>query len=746
MKNSLLLALLGLSAGTGLFAASAPASPSQETVLLSEFTVSENTDDSYVASESITGTRVRTPIKDLTFTVNVITSEFLQDFAYFEINDLGYTSSVNNFDNGGGNVNIRGYGATSYLRNGFLRLGLVDRVNVDRIEVIKGPAAAIYGMTTPAGMVNIITKRPKDRPAQSFAIAAGSYGTTRADFNAAGPLGTGGRTSYAFSAGFHERNYDTPWAMTRSKTGSLAVQHKFARRGTLLVELEWIARRTNPVGAIPFRTISNAPATARIQGLATELRNFSQNGPTSEQNRDVSSLNLTYENRLSDVWSLRIGGAAFHRHSLAFNNGNSTTFDVLTRRITGRSASKGWINEDGAAGQIDLLAHYKLFGGRLDNKTIFTVDHSQYWKYNPTKQLPNAVNNNANFFAASLSVDNPDYRVPAFAADVYTNLNRKLISRVDVNGGFLRQQVTTLNNRLIAVAGTRVDNVTFNFWDKAAAAANPASLTTINHFHDFQFSPMVGVNYKLTPQLAFYSNRSNSFSPNAQRASAGLNASETARGWDYGFKGGFFEDRLQFTAGGFYIDRTGVSATEILPNGSTISTSAGNQNAKGVELDFTWRATSDLTLLGGYGYCNARVVANGRDLDSVGRRPARLPVVTYGLALKYNLSAALKGLTLNAGVQYTGQTFPDSLAGGINEPASSPRRGFTLSHDGRRTLSLPSYAVVDLGLSYRLRPADSRFSHVVRANVKNLTDLDYIETSKKAGDRRGFYVSYAVHH
>lgn len=720
--------------------------PPDATVVLSEFAVKEDSDSSYVASESITGTRVRTPIKDLTFTVNVITSEFLQDFAYFEINDLGYTSSVNNFDNGGGNVNIRGYGATSYLRNGFLRLGLVDRVNVDRIEVIKGPAAAIYGMTTPAGMVNIITKRPKDRPAQSFSIAGGSYGTTRADFNAAGPLGASGRDSYAFSAGFHERNYDTPWAMTRSKTGSLAVQHKFAHRGSLLVELEWIARRTNPIGAIPFRSVSNAPATARIQGLATELKNFSQNGPNSEQNRDVSSLNVAYENRLSDVWSLRVGGAAFHRHSLAFNNGNSTTFDVLTRRLTGRTASKAWISEDGAAGQVDVLASYKLFGGLLDNKTLFTADHSQYWKYNPTKQLPNAVNANPLFFAASLSIDNPDYRVPAFASDVYTNLNRKLVSRVDVNGGFLRQQVTTLNKRLIAVAGTRVDNVTFNFWDKATAAANPASLTTINHFHDFQFSPMVGVNYKLTREVAFYANRSNSFSPNAQRATAGLNASESARGWDYGFKAGLFDDKLQFTLGGYSIDRTGVTATEVTPNGTTITTSAGNQNARGVELDFTWRVTSDLTLLGGYGYVNARVVSNGRDLDSVGRRPSRLPAVTYGLALKYNLGAVAKGLAFNAGVQFTGQTFPDSTAGGINEPASSPNRGFTLSHDGRRTLSLPSYTVLDMGLSYRLRAANSKFSHSVRFNVKNLADADYIDTGKKAGDRRGFYVSYSVNH
>ena len=726
--------------------AAAPSAKTDETLKLSEFTVTENADDSYVASESITGTRVRTPIKDLTFTVNVITSEFLQDFAYFEINDLGYTSSVNNFDNGGGNVNIRGYGATSYLRNGFLRLGLVDRVNVDRIEVIKGPAAAIYGMTTPAGMVNIITKRPKDRPAQSFSLATGDYNTTRADFNAAGPLGSSGRDSYAFSAGFHERNYDTPWNMSRTKTGSLAVQHKFAHRGTLLVELEWLARRTNPGGAIPFRSVSTAPATARIQGLATELKYFNQNGPHSEQNRDVSSLNLTYENRLGDAWSLRVGGAAFHRHSLAFNNGNSTTFDVLTRRITGRTASKAWISEDGAAGQIDVVAHYKFFGDRLDSKTLFTADHSQYWKYNPTKQLPAAVNANVNFYSASLSVDNPDYRVPDFASDVYTNLNRKLVSRVDVNGGFLRQQVTAFNHRLIAVAGTRVDNVTFNFWDKAAAAANPASLTTINHFHDFQFSPMAGVNYKLTPQIAFYSNRSNSFSPNAQRASSGLNASETARGWDYGFKVGLFDDKLQFTLGGYYIDRTGVSATEVGVNGATITTSAGNQNARGVELDFTWRATSDLTFLGGYGYVNAKTVANGRDLDSIGRRPAKLPAVTYGLALKYQLSPVLKGLAFNAGVTFTGQTFPDSLAGGITEGASSPNRGFVLSHDGRRTLSLPSYMIVDAGLSYRLRPANSKFSHSIRLNVKNLADLDYIDTQKKAGDRRGFYASYSINH
>ncbi|MSU23090.1 MAG: TonB-dependent receptor [Opitutus sp.] len=154
----------------------------------------------------------------------------------------------------------------------------------------------------------------------------------------------------------------------------------------------------------------------------------------------------------------------------------------------------------------------------------------------------------------------------------------------------------------------------------------------------------------------------------------------------------------------------------------------------------------DLTLLGGYGYVKARTTANGRDLDSIGRRPAKLPAVTSGLALKYNLGAVVTGLAFHARVTFTGQTFPDSLAGGINEGATSPQRGSTLSHDGRRTLSLPSYSIADLGLSCRLRPADSTFSPTIRLNVKNLNDADYLDTQKKTGDRRGVYVSYAVNH
>ena len=92
------------------------AEKADQTVLLSEFTVKESSDIGYIASESVTGTRVATQIKDLPFSVSVITSEFMNDFDFFDLaSDIAYTANLNGVDTQG-NSNLRGYGATFTLR------------------------------------------------------------------------------------------------------------------------------------------------------------------------------------------------------------------------------------------------------------------------------------------------------------------------------------------------------------------------------------------------------------------------------------------------------------------------------------------------------------------------------------------------------------------------------------------------------------------------------------------------------
>src|SRR4051812_33503259 len=98
-------AVLALSAGLRAQPPSTTTPPKkdEEVVTLSEFSVRSEPDRGYVASETLTGSRVRTPIIDLPYTVNVLTSEFFEDFAMFELGDnITQIGSFTSLDIGGG--------------------------------------------------------------------------------------------------------------------------------------------------------------------------------------------------------------------------------------------------------------------------------------------------------------------------------------------------------------------------------------------------------------------------------------------------------------------------------------------------------------------------------------------------------------------------------------------------------------------------------------------------------------------
>jgi outer membrane receptor protein involved in Fe transport len=142
---------------------------SSEVVTLSEFTVQGTLPSEYAASESLTGSRSATAIRDLPNDVVVVTSEFMKDFGLFDFDRaLSYTSSFS-AEEVEGQYNLRGFTGGSQLMNGFRRGGLVESNNIERAEVLKGPMAAIYGQTSPGGAVNIIPKRPSSRKPTSSA-------------------------------------------------------------------------------------------------------------------------------------------------------------------------------------------------------------------------------------------------------------------------------------------------------------------------------------------------------------------------------------------------------------------------------------------------------------------------------------------------------------------------------------------------------------------------------------------------
>jgi outer membrane receptor protein involved in Fe transport len=132
--------------------AAEPAAPAKadDALRMSDFTVTADNDRGYAASETMSGSRVATKIIDLPYTVNVLTSEFFADFAIFELNDS--LTQIGSFGNlsGGGGFTLRGFLRRLSCVTAFTGSVAMDE-DVDRIEVIKGSNAAIYGRTSPGG-------------------------------------------------------------------------------------------------------------------------------------------------------------------------------------------------------------------------------------------------------------------------------------------------------------------------------------------------------------------------------------------------------------------------------------------------------------------------------------------------------------------------------------------------------------------------------------------------------------------
>src|SRR4051812_38808301 len=171
---------------------SAKAQPAEgaadESITLSPFEVRTETQRGYIASETMSGTRVATQIKDLPYTVNVLTSEYFNDFGMFQLDDtLTQVGGLTSLDIGGG-FNLRGFTSSSQLRDGFYRLGRYGQTNIDRIEIIKGPNAGIYGRTSPGGMVNMISIAPKKAERQEFTYRIGDYDTQQGILRSTGTL------------------------------------------------------------------------------------------------------------------------------------------------------------------------------------------------------------------------------------------------------------------------------------------------------------------------------------------------------------------------------------------------------------------------------------------------------------------------------------------------------------------------------------------------------------------------------
>ena len=211
---------LSLLASTALLCHALPAGAqeSEDATVLGKIEVSAESDeilvqDGYVAKKDRIGTKLDTPITKIPQAVSVVTQKQIEDQKPRTLNELlGYTASANpnsfGFDTRYDAFFLRGFQA---FYNGMFRDGLrqyngpsawfkTEPYGIEGVTILKGPASSLYGISGPGGIVNVVTKRPKDEPFHEIELLAGEHNRFQAGLDASGPVNADGSILYRFTS------------------------------------------------------------------------------------------------------------------------------------------------------------------------------------------------------------------------------------------------------------------------------------------------------------------------------------------------------------------------------------------------------------------------------------------------------------------------------------------------------------------------------------------------------------------
>ncbi len=644
------LSLLTSCAGLCLLAAADPTMTEAPVVTAPETAAPETAPDPTALGEIVVLGR-RAP-RDATFGAGATTermspssrsieADLLHAVGATRLSDaLELVSGVSQQNNRGGvmdNFAIRGFlgtpdGGAEYYVDGFLaNRGMApprDPATSDRIEILKGPAGALFGDIDPAGRVNIVSKTPRFETDARFTATAGSFGLVRGELDLTGPL-------------------------TDTLAGRLVVagetsdgwrDHVGLERTTIAPSLTWRpseALRLTYVGEFTTFTTLFDRGVPALNGDALALPRSNYYGEPGDgvtrfrnERHQVSG-----EYWLNDDWRL-IGGVAWRGGSLKGLSSDHSRLvgDSLWRQRRGRDFSV----EDLSArlelrGRIDAGpgVHRPAFGIKG-----YTLDYGEKWlRLNPSAGAPYAVD-----------VHNPVYGQPRPTPNPFTdNLETREVVTV------YAEDLWEVTDRLSLSAGVRLDDYRQTIRNNRTQAIGEAADTPVNYH--------LGARYQLTDAVAAHVGYGTSFVLNSGTGRAGQGfAPETGEGWELGLSGAW--DGLDLAVTVFDIEKSDILTTD--PVDANYLAPVGRLTTRGVELDGALRLDETWQVVANYAFTDAVADDARFASDTVLNVPEHAG--SLFAVSRFGLSDG-REWSVMAGAAYTGERAGSLDANGVRLPA-----------------------------------------------------------------------------
>ncbi|WP_207493270.1 TonB-dependent receptor [Aridibaculum aurantiacum] len=603
-----------------------------------------------------------------------------------EIAARGYAfSSSNTFKNG------------SRVNNGIRH----EFSSVEKIEVLKGGSAILYGNVAAGGILNIVTKKPKFETGGEVSFRTGSYDLYKPSFDVYGAIAGSKHFAYRVNGTYEKAGSFRDGVQSERFYFNPSLLYKVSNKTQFLLEGDYLKDNRTPdfgSGAINYaiadvprsRTI-NVPwaylKTQQYTTTATAIHNFSE----SVQLRGVAS----YQGLGNEM----------------FSASRPASMSIRTDGTWMRGLQKTKTDESYYFSSVDLTA--KLNTGKIRHTFLIGADADKYYtqsfafatyRNNAIASSNKNVYDSINIFDPSTFNQRND--IPVLAAERITT------SPITRYGAYV-QDLVALSNRWKVLAGIRYS------YQKNEVATVDTLLKGTQGFIAANaadaFSPRLGVVYQPTKNISFFTSYTNTFSVNT-----GVDVNNQALPpsisdqFEIGMKNDLFKGAVSANLTVYQIVNSNLAQTAIyLPDGgintnSNIRELTGETTSKGIELDIISRPINGFNIIAGYSFNDMRYTGvNGNTVNGniKGDRLRYNPSHTANASVFYNFSnnSALKGLCVGAGAFYIG----DRLAG--RNPTNSPT-------NTNKLIALPDFTTLDVNIGY------NQPKYAVRLKVSNLLD------------------------
>jgi iron complex outermembrane receptor protein len=552
-------------------------------------------------------------------------------------------------------------------------------VNIERVEVIKGPTATLYGNCDPGGTINLVTKKPLEKNESEIDIYGGTWNHFRAQGDVTGPLNKSKILLYRLNAGYdhsnsfrneqHSNSFEVAPSLTFIPNDKLQINIDFSL-STIHTVLDW--------GQPGLENDNNLKATPISLSV-------SQPGDYLRETDIASIATLSY--KFNDHFSFNSGFLHYITHQNVSNHG-------LQGYITPDSVNlyyTTWTYPT-VTNTISNYFTYKFDIGKVKNELVFGYDfirssvnlNQQYY------ELPDQFGVGSGT-VGTFSLKNPQYinrPVGTYQASDYDN------DGTDVDDNIYHTQGVYAQDQLSWNKWKLLFSLREEFYkgDDVSDSASDLAETV--------FLPRVGLVYSLTPNIGAYATYNKGFDAfEASTATEIFNSPfkpQLSELFEAGAKGNFFHNKLSASLAMYQLTLLNVAVNANDISNPNLFVQQGQNRSRGIEAEASGNISANLSVMLSYAYCNA-IVTQSKITSQIGTRVENAPRNSSGSWIKYTFSKGfLKGFGIAAGHSQVG--FRNTL-----DPATT----------------LPGYVVINGGIHYRYK------HFLIAANTNNITNTVY---------------------